>query len=645
MTVMFDRRGLAAGSLLSGIVLAAYLNSLQGVFLFDDQYHIVENERIRRLWPIAPLLAVERPLVEISLAVNYAIAGLNPLGFHVFNLAVHTLAALTLFAVVRRTLQSHGFDEATRLRSTGLAWMIAALWAVHPLTTQSVTYVIQRGESMMGLFYLLTLYCAIRALNSPRRTMWHAAAASACALGMASKAVMVTAPLMVVLYDHVFLRGELKAAMRRRWGLYLGLAATWGVLWLTGLTGKVFAPGATGANVGFGYREVTPLQYLLTQPGVILWYLRLSFWPVGLCLDYDWPMNPATSDVLLPAILVAGLLAGTVWGLARRRPIGFAGAWFFGILVPTSSFIPIEDAIFEHRMYLPLAAVVAVVVLSVHGAARTMLDARGAKLAVAGVACLVLLTLGYATRQRNALYGSDLAMWGDVVAKRPSNARAHVAMGNALLSRERVDEAIASFRRAVELRPDDADAHVSLGSGLARVGALREAIAEYGEGLRLEPNHAKGWYNLGNALGREGLVDEAIESFQRSLLIHPSFADAHCNLGNALGRRGRLDEAIAEYHRAIELDPAMAKAHNNLGDAWRQLGRLDEAIAAFRQAIVAQPDYANAHANLAAAYLERGEFEPASRHAREALRIDARHPTAGGILNDAAKELSRSKGG
>ncbi|MEK7786522.1 MAG: glycosyltransferase family 39 protein, partial [Chloroflexota bacterium] len=242
------------------------------------------------------------------------------------------------------------------------AFAVALLWAVHPLQTQSVTYVIQRGESLMGLFYLLTLYCAIRGLHSSRRRGWYGAAIVACALGMASKAVMVTAPVMVFIYDLVFLRrsGMPKTsgagrphggaalghatppAQAARWGLYFGLAATWGVLWACDVTGEVLDPSARRSHVGFGYHGLTPLEYAATQPGVILNYLRLSFWSVGLCLDYDWPVARTAIVIIPPALVLLLLIGATAWGLVRRSWLGFAGAWFFVILAPTSSFIPIK---------------------------------------------------------------------------------------------------------------------------------------------------------------------------------------------------------------------------------------------------------------------------------------------------------------
>ena len=313
-----------AAILLAG--LAAYSNSFRCPFIFDDKI-FVNQPAAQHLWPIRPLLKAPRPVAQFTLALSHSLGG-DVWGYHAFNLTVHLLAALTLFGVVRRTLTLPALSGAEgplfaprfARASTALAFCIALLWALHPLQTESVTYIIQRMESLMGLFYLLTLYCFIRAVshqdtdpvvcgrkaallqgNTPGtatdspfpgvlaswwRKKWYAAAVLACALGMGSKEVMVTAPLVVLLYDRTFIAGSFREALRRRWGFYLALAASW--LIVSRQIMEAFAPGAKSA--GFGFAGVTLLQYARSEPGVILHYLALAFWPSGLCLDYGWPV-------------------------------------------------------------------------------------------------------------------------------------------------------------------------------------------------------------------------------------------------------------------------------------------------------------------------------------------------------------------
>jgi tetratricopeptide (TPR) repeat protein len=544
--------------------LLAYQNSFRNGFVFDDTEHIVQNPRIRQLWrPWEVITHTSRPVVHLSLAVNYALGGLDPWGYHVFNVGVHILAALTLYGVVRRTFCSEALRSRFGGAAPSLAGAISLIWLVHPLQTESVTYTIQRGESLMGLFYLLTLYCVIRSHDAPQRNLWKIGAVVSCTLGMASKPVMVTAPVVMLMYDRAFLVTSWREAMRRRRWLYTGLAATWLLLPLL----LANAPSEWKASAGFEYKR-TPLRYALTQPVAVLHYLRLTFWPHPLCLDYGWPSSSSAVRKTLPGrIVVAALLAGTVWAWRRRPAVGFLGAWFLLILAPTSSFVSVADAIVEHRMYLPLAAVVAAVVLGAFEIGKRLFPKPQDVVlgCVASVSVVVLLTS--LTIQRNLDYRSALTIWQDTVEKRPNNPRAHANLGTALLQTGRVAEAIGHFEQALRLKPDDAEAH----------------------------------YNLGNALERLGRTPEAIAHYEQALRIKPDLAMAHSNLGATLMGQGRLQEAIGHYEQALRINPGLAMTQNNLGNALEKLGRTPEAMAHYKQALRIKPDFVQAQSSLARA--------------------------------------------
>src|SRR6266850_6914087 len=270
-----DRWRWLAPLLLVCAALLAYQNSFTGPFIFDDPLSIQDNPTIQHLWPIWQVLSpphrggltVEgRPLINLSLAVNYALGGLDVWGYHAVNLTIHVLAGLTMLGVVRRTLLQPRFRGRFGAAANELALAVAVLWTVHPLQTESVTYIVQRAESFMGLFYLLTLYCFIRGAESPQPRRWYALCVSACALGMASKEVMASAPLMVLLYDRAFVSGSFQEAWRRRWRLFLALAATWVLFGCLLLIGGVWVTAAHHAKaVGIVW-----WKYWLTEPGVIL---------------------------------------------------------------------------------------------------------------------------------------------------------------------------------------------------------------------------------------------------------------------------------------------------------------------------------------------------------------------------------------
>ncbi|MBU0718402.1 MAG: tetratricopeptide repeat protein [Planctomycetes bacterium] len=592
--------------------MAVYANSFSGAFVFDDTFHILNNPRIVNPGMLGTILTTtRRPVIELSLALNYAISGFEANSYHAFNVLVHILAALTLYGVVRRTLLLEDLRDRYGQRAPWLALAAALIWAVHPLQTQSVTYIIQRGESLMGLFYLLTLYCVIRGAGSPRCRRWYVAAVITCTLGMGSKAVMVTAPVVILLYDRVFLAKSFGAALRQRWGLYTALAATWLVLVQVGVVGGVLSTSHPTARVGFSFKGISPLEYAMTQLGVLVYYLRLSFWPNPLCLDYDWPVVRSVGQLGPEVILIVGAAVATAWALWRRPALGFVGVWFFAILAPTSSFIPIHDPILEHRMYLSLAAVVVLTVLAGDGLLQNLSEKKGLRgprrrmITVVLVGALVI-ALGATTHRRNQAYRSEVVMWSDVVEQWPDNGRARYNLANALLKAERLDEAIRQSHEAIRIRPDHAPSHYDLGVILEGLGKPDEAVTEYLKVLQLDPDHANAHLNLGVLHYRRGETELAINEYRETLRISPAHFIAYNNLGNALAKLGRTDEALDAFRQVARINPYHVQAHIKIGRILVRQNRLDEGIKAFQQALRADPGNETARRELEAALARQG---------------------------------------
>lgn len=553
-----------AAVLLATAGLVVYLNALRGPFVLDDLAAIPGNSTIRALWPPSNVLSppartavTGRPVVNLSLALNYAIGGLNVGSYHVFNLTVHLVAALVLFGIVRRTLVSPGLRARYRGQATGLALAAALLWVVHPLVTESVDYTIQRTELLMGLFFLLTLYCALRGFESPGRRIWHVAALVAFALGMGSKEVVVVAPVVVLAYDRLFWSTSLRDAVKRHWRLYAGLAMVLVIFVL------LIATRFRRTFAGFANRDVTPWEYALTQSGVIVHYLRLAFWPNALSGDYDgWPIARSIGDVLPSLIAVVALVALTLWGLLRRKMLAFLGVFFFLVLAPTSSFRPLPaEVAAERRMYLPLAAVVVLIVLVGHAFLHRLGAPRAAGV---GIVAVLAVTLAVVTIQRNDDYRTTLSFWSDVVAKRPDNPRARMWLGDYLHKNGRSADALEHLAAAVRLRPGHGPAHYSLGVALASQGRTDEAIDHYRKALRIDPEYASAHNNLGIALAARGYVEEAIEHYRATIRTDPLHAGAHYNLAIALSQLGRTDEVTGLLEAAVRLKPDFPEARRAL---------------------------------------------------------------------------------
>lgn len=640
------------GASLVVIGFAVYANSFAGVFIFDDMVKILQNPRVSQSLSSGAAFSARRPVVDVSLALNYAGGGERSTGYHAVNVTIHVLAALTLFGVIRRTLRSEVFHGRFDGSASWLAWVTALLWAIHPLQTQSVTYVIQRAESMMGLFYLLTLYCVIRSSNSTRGFQWRIAAIAACALGMGSKGVMVTAPVVVLMYDRVFLSRSWREPFRRRWGLYTGLGCTWLVLWFCGVVGGVLDPSRSRATIGFGFGGITALEYAQTQFGVLVRYLSLSLWPYPLCLDYNLPVTRAWSSIVLPAVVVVPLSVGSVWAVIRGRWYGFVGVWFFVILSPTSSFIPIKDTMFEHRMYLSLAGVLVMLVVGGFVVLDSLwigygLSRRRRLLSTVVVLLAVGTASGYTTIRRNRDYHGAITMWRRVIAVRPNNARAHENLGSFLVVAGRKHEAIAEYRRSVQLDPDFAAAQANLGNALSETGQFAAAVDAYREVLRVDPNHIEARYNRGNALVQIGLVDEAIDEFGRGIEVareHATplvLARGHYNLGGVLGNHGRRDEAIGEYREAIRVLPNYGRAYGDLGLVLLRSGDLEGALRACREAVRLEPRNAVWHYRLGTVLSRLGLADDGLSSFRRALELNPTHVNARRAL-DASNAKRRS---
>ncbi|MBI4597909.1 MAG: tetratricopeptide repeat protein [Candidatus Omnitrophica bacterium] len=610
-------------------ILVVYANSLTGPFLFDSVLGITESAVLRASWPgwhqlLTAPAAGGRPLLTLSLWLNYALHGLSPFGYHLVNLLTHLSATLLLYGVVRRTLQLQKVsgtsgrpkvsDTSTSTDAERIAFATALLWSLHPLQTQSVTYVIQRAESLMGLCYLATLYCVCRSASSMKPRPWWVLAMISCAAGMSSKAVMITAPLLTLMYDRVFLAGSWRSALRQRAPLYVGLAATWG--WLAYLiqASGAASEGSVGASV------MAPLAYLRSQPGVMLYYLKLIVWPHPLIFDYAWPAASTIPAVLWPALAVALLLLLIARAWKRSPALGFLGISFFLLLAPTSTLFPIADVAAEHRLYLPLAPAITLLVLI----GRRLLPQRVAP----WVAIMLAVSWSGLTILRNLDYRDETRIWQETIAKRPLNARAYNNLGLALLKQARTDEAMVALRESIRLNPNRPEAYQNLGNAFVGSGNLDEAMRAYDDALRIKPDFAEAHMSAANILVLQGKLDEAIRRYKEAVQMKPGDAAIHINLGTALALQGQVDQAITQFREVLRIDPSAALAHYKLANLLAKQGQRAEAIMHYQRVLRLSPRHADAHNNLAALLAEDGKFNEAEDHYRQALAIKPEYAEA-----------------
>ncbi len=628
---------LAAGIIVVSAFLA-YSNTFFGLRLMDDSLATSTNRSIQHLWPLGPVLSppstvpeVGRPLLNLSFAINYAISKQGVVGYHVFNLAVHMLAGLVVLGTVRRMLLLPILRGRFGEDALSLAFAVALLWVLHPVQTESVAYISQRAESMMGLFYLLTIYSLIRVSQSetPRaRARWVAVCITSCALGMMTKEVMITAPVMALIFDRVFLAGSWREAWNRRKWLYVGLGASW-------LNTVYSMADVHQHGVGFGL-GVSTWQYALTECKAVFHYLVVTIWPHPLVVDFGTDLVKDPLQVLPQALVLAGLLALTVVMFIRRPLFGFAGIWFFLILTPTSSFVPIIGApIGEHRVYLSLLSVMTLIVLGLY-----CWLGRNSRFVVLVVAAV----FGVVTYERNFVYQSPTAFAEDDLSKVPENERMLTAMGGCFVEMGRYDDAMAEYRHALSINPDDPLGHNGMASALSHLGRNEEAAAEFREAIRLDPTYSDAYYNLGETLAQLGQMKEAVETYQKAIEIDPDTSRYHYNLGRALARMDQPANAMVQFQLALQLDPDDVDAAIYLGGMFAQQAHYQEAIICFNHALQLDPGNVEAHNDYGITLALLGQKDDAATQFREALRLDPNYNKAQKNLEELNKQHPRPAG-
>jgi protein O-mannosyl-transferase len=631
---------LAATFFLAGAICVVYGRALSSPFIFDDRKSVLENPSIINLWPpvawsaqggpLNPpreLPTSGRPLVNLSLALNYQLGRLDPAGYHLVNVIVHLLSALLLASIVRKTLRLAHFSGYFERTAGMLALGTALIWAVHPLQTEPVVYVSQRSESLMGFFYLATLYGSLRfwlAQTKMGRALWLWFAAVACGAGMGCKEAMFSAPLVILLYERTFIAASFKHALQRSWPLHTALFATWSLLAYLNYD----QPRSMSAGFHLG---VPAHEWWFTQAKVIFGYLKLVAWPSPLLIHYDIPYSTrlATAWPWLFGVALIGTI--TVALSLRRHPAGFVGAIFFLILSPTLIVPIVTEVAAERRMYLPLAALVALIVVGAYWVAgRTRLavqlaaNEKSAKLwsamAFGTLVATLVFVLGIVSSNRVGEYRDEIALWAANLAHQPNDALAHNHVGSQLVAVHRTDEAIQHYTLALQLKPDYTEAYNNLGAAFLQQGRLPEAIDAFQHALRLKADYADALNNLGLAFFRTGQTQEAIDRYRQAVALKTDFAVARCNLATALVSTGHNEEAIEQCEEALQIKPDYSQAHYTIACALLALGRLEEAIDHFRESLALRPS-AETHLCLANALYGLGETEEAIEEYREAIKL------------------------
>ena len=659
--------------LIAAAAVVVYANSTSGSFIFDDRHLIVENPNVHRLYPLSKHISGTRPITQFTFALNYHFGGLDVVAYHYVNIAIHALAAVFLYGFLHLTFRSSAFDESTREYALWIAAIGALVWTVHPLNTQAVTYIVQRGESMMGmsLFAFLYFIALSNSVSFGSRTCL-LLAFLAFAFGLGSKQVMVMALPIGLLYQRAFFSPSWREVFKGRWWF-------WALCILPLIVGiAVFLPEmlGSGGGVGFDLEMVSPTEYLATQPQVILHYLRLMFWPDPLVFDYGWPPEKDVTTIAITSSIVGALLILLLAMFWRAPQWAFWGLAFFLVLVPTSTILPLQDLAVEHRNYAPTAFVMAGVIAILYSLAQRVL-ADNTNLLVGCLAGLVICGLGYMTTQRNLDYQHPTRMWQDVVDKTVGSGRESIFagrtycnLGKAHGDLENWDESIKWLQLALEEKSFPVDVHGNLARAFMASGNLGRAKQAVIKAISVEPenakliqlaglisalekDHAQAEFhfrralekqprdklivmNLAQALIDQGKFDEAGIMYEAAIKLDPKFVDARRRQLNTLlrfGKTGEAEHALADYRSTIQDDPYVDFYQ---GEILLRQKKLAEAIPFWEKSLSADPPPKGVHFQLGNAYRLKGDAGKAQRHYENAVRYEPKNVQAlnnlGGML-------------
>ena len=648
-------------------VLVIYSNIYKSPFVFDDLPSIVENKNIKDLSNFSSLsnLLKPRAIVDFTFALNYRVGKLNVFGYHLVNVLIHILNGFLVYFLAFAILQQRPEFSSASVPSKAefpefsirtISLFSALIFVVHPIQTQAVTYTVQRYTSMAAMFYMASVLFYLKAriiqqrakrlkraekekdekTDKLRFSSLYALSVFCGMLAFLSKQNTASLPLAILLLEYLLVdRTWQEWKKKLPWFAVSFALWTLFILYISGLFKAGFEGRELLGDVSGLLKEteaVSRWQYLCTQFNVVVIYLRLLLLPVQQNLDYLYPFKSGFFDAYTPFVflLLVGLAALGAWHIKKRPVISLAIFWFLITLSVESSIIPIRDALFEHRLYLPMLGFGLFVSYQLsHYLSNKRLFALILLLAI-------VVSLGVATYQRNITWQDAITLWADVVSKSPYNHRAHNHLSHALDKQGRTEEAIDHYLQALRIKPDDVGAHNNLANDLDKQGRIEEAVGHYLQALRIKPDFEKAHNNLGNLLEKQGRTEEAIGHYLQALRIKPDFEEAHYNIGYALEKQGRIEEAVGHYLKALQTKPDYAEAHNNLGNALLKQGKDTEAMEHFNSALRLNPNLVQAHNSLGTLLVQTGKIDEAIVHFRKALQINPvfaeTHVNLGGAL-------------
>ena len=599
------------GVFLLAVTIVAYQQVWHAGYIWDDDKYVTANplltaaDGLKRIWFSLDSPSQYFPLVYTSFRFEHALWGLNPAGYHWVNILLHGVNAVLVWRLLRA------------LRVPG-AWLAAALFALHPVQVESVAWITERKNVLMGFFFLLSLISWVRFVEAEAKERWkfYGAALVFYALALFSKTTACTIPaaLLLILWlrrKPINLARLTQIAPFVVLGLAMGLLSIWWERIHQGTQGEIFSIG--------------PIERILVASHAVWFYLGKLVWPatprVQLSAMADFRRQSAR--LLLAAADGGGGVARLVrlgasqGGASKSRCCSSSRR-----SVPVLGFIMLYTFryswVADHYQYLACIGPLALAAAGISIAFGRLGKAKVPVIAL--VSAALLAALGLRTWKQGAIYADQETLWRATIAANPKSWMAYNNLATEVLKSGRTDEALLGYRKAIELDPEYAEAHYNLGNALSRAGQIEEATASYARALSLYPRFAQAHANFGAALLRLGRKEEAMAHLRAALEIDPRMAVAEQSLGNALLRSGQTTEGIAHLEKALEIDPTLPRIEHDLAAAFAQSGGAEQAAKHWKKALEANPDDGAANSALGLILAENGRVEESVAYLRKAAQ-------------------------
>ena len=588
---------------------AVYGNSLNGEFLWDDEFLVEDNAYIKSWSHISKLFTENigagaggkynfyRPLQMITYMIDYSLCKLDVKGYHFTNILLHISVALGLYWLVN-ILYKDKF----------LSLLTSILFVVHPIHTEAVAYISSRADLLAGLFMLLCFIFYIKYLHSENIRiyililLWYI-----CAL--LSKENTLILPVLLFLYHYTFKK---KLKVIKHFSPILSITVIYILLRFTVLKAILFHTLSTATL----FQRIPGFFAAITN------YIKLLFLPFSLHMEYGYRQFSFTNSMVILGIVI--LISSITYALRKRNTnnlIFFSISWFFITLLPQSDLYPINAYMAEHWLYLPSIGFFLILANGLNSLYRRKESRILTICLIAGL----LTFYSYLTIRQNSYWREPLAFYKRTSKYVPDSPRIYTNLGNTYRDIGKNEEAIILYKKAIAINPNLAETYYNLASIYCDIDK-KEAIVLYKKAIAINPDLAEAYYNLGSIYHN---IDkkEAIVLYKKAIAINPDLADAYNNLGNIYRDIDKKKEAIVLYKKAIAINPDFAEAYNNLGSTYCDIGKKEEAIVLYKKAIAINTNLEIVYYNLAVIYYNEKQYNLAIKHCNRAVELGYKVPS------------------